>query len=71
MVDEYEDGPGGGDDGDDDLDDARHDDDGLDFPLQEGSFPVRNLLAGELYLSVLFPPQDGGEKIMRRSLRSF
>src|SRR5664279_108197 len=60
------DGPGRRDDVDDDPDDARRDDDddGDDFPLPEGSFPGRNLPAGVLFLSVSFPPRDGGGKII-------
>src|SRR5664279_1356581 len=65
------DGPGGGDDVDDDHDDARRDDDDDDFPLREGSFPGRNLPAGVLFLSVSFPPRDGGRKIIRSRPQKF
>ena len=59
-------GDGGGDDDDDDDDDdpdevQRDDDeDGDDLPLPGRNFPGRFLPAGELYLSLWFPPRGGG-----------
>ena len=60
-----DDGDGDGDDDDDDDDDpdeAQHDDDedGDDLPPSGGNFPGRFLPAGELFLSLLFPPRGGG-----------
>ena len=58
----------GGDDGDSDGDDdddpneVRHDDDedGDDLPPPGRNFPGRFLPAGELFLSLWFPPRGGG-----------
>ena len=57
-----DDGDGGGDD-DDDPDGVQLDDDkdGDDLPPPPGgNFPGRFLPAGELFLSLLFPPRGGG-----------
>ena len=57
-----DDGDGVVDDGDDDPDEVQHDDDedGDDLPPPGGNFPGRFLPAGELFLSLLFPPRGGG-----------
>ena len=41
---------------DDDPDEARDDDDGDDLPSPRKNFPSRFLPAGELFLSLWFPP---------------
>jgi len=55
-------GDGGGDDDDDDPDEVQHDDDedGDNLPPPGRNFPSRFLPAGELFLSLLFPPLGGG-----------
>ena len=63
-----DDGADDGDGVDDDPDDARRDgdDDDGDPPSPRGEFPGRFLPAGDLLLSVSFPPRGGGEKIPLR-----
>jgi hypothetical protein len=60
--DDGDEGDGDGGDEDDDPDEAQldGDDDGDDLPSSERNFPGRFLLAGELSLSMCFPPRRGG-----------
>ena len=61
------DGVDGGDDVDDDPDDARCDDGdgGGDFPLWEGISPAESPLQVGVFFSRVFPSRRGGEKILR------
>ena len=63
------DGADGEDDVDDDLDDARCDDDdgGDDFPLWEGISPAESPRQEGLSLFVSFPSRRGGGKILRNA----
>jgi hypothetical protein len=63
---------GAGGDGDGDPDEAYLDDgdDGDDFPPPRRNFPGRFLPAGELSLSVCFPPHRGGGFFLRSSSQS-
>ena len=54
-----DDGDGGGDDDPNEVQ-RDDDDDGDDFPPPGRNFPARFLPAGELFLSLWFPPRGGG-----------
>jgi hypothetical protein len=68
IIDKFETYQGAGDDDDDDNpDEAQLDDgdDGDNFPPPGRNFPGRFLPAGELSLSVCFPPRRGGGVFLR------
>ena len=64
-----DDGAVGEDDVDDDPDEAHDDDDGDDLPSPGRNFPGRFLPAGELFLSLWFPPPRRRRNISSKRLR--